>query len=401
MLVSLDVHSLIFIIAATHGFILSFFLFYREGVKKHINLVLVILIFAFSTNMLVRELVRNFYSNVPHLIASTDWVLFLYGPLIYFFTKLSTKEKTKLRKKDLIHLIPFGVCILFFMPFYIQSGEEKLAFYMSTFTEGIPKKLFFIWISGCLHIVLYMLLSAKSINEYQYKIKQRFSNIEKINYRWLQYILLANFIIWLFDAFTLTNYLIGIQVDLLSRIDNYLGYFVAGFVYFLGYRALTVQDKLSLKLQLGEAQERELSLLKVGQSSAKKYQRSGLTKLKADEYKKELLNYMEDEAPYLDPDITLSDLSEALSIPNNHLSQVINQKFDKNFFDFINSYRVKEAKEWLSNPKRNNETMLAIAFESGFKSKSTFNAAFKKLTGITPSQFKKGYYGDKSDKSVS
>ncbi|MBO6647973.1 MAG: AraC family transcriptional regulator [Balneolaceae bacterium] len=278
----------------------------------------------------------------------------------------------------MFHLIPFLVCILLFLPFYIKSGEAKL----DVISEALPGLFFYVWISACIHIAAYVFLAIGSINEYRYKIKQRFSSIGKLDFKWLQYILVVNLIIWLFDAFVITSHLLGIELEAFVKIDQFMGYILSGFIYFLGYRAL-VKHEHSIKQKTGS----ELQLIK--SSGAKKYERSGLTLLKAEEYKKELLDYMENENPHLNPEITLSDLSEALSIPNNHLSQVINQKFDKNFFDFVNGYRIEEAKEWLSDSERSKETMLMIAFESGFKSKSTFNNAFKKHEGITPSQYKK------------
>lgn len=392
MILSLDLSSLIFIIAASQGLILSCFLFFRKVKNQLANLILALLIGVFSVNLLVRELINNFYEVLPHLILSTEPLLFLFGPLIFFYTKLITKEKTVFLRPDQIHLIPLVTCLLILIPFYIKSGAYKLDIVLGV----LPKSFFYLWIAACVHIAIYMFCSLNTLSDYRHKIKQQFSSIEKIDFKWLQYILGGNFIIWLFDAFVLTNHLLGNQIETFTKIDQFMGYVLSLFIYFLGYRALVKREEI-IKVQ-GNS---ELQLIK-NNAALIKYQRSGLTPKKAEEYKSELLIFMEEESPHLNPDITLSDLSDALSIPNNHLSQVINQKFDKNFFDFINSYRVQEAKEWLSDPIRSNETMLAIAFESGFKSKSTFNGAFKKLEGKTPSQYKKEHSEiSEPDRSVS
>jgi len=82
-------------------------------------------------------------------------------------------------------------------------------------------------------------------------------------------------------------------------------------------------------------------------------------------------------------------MAQSLNLSTNHLSQIINEKLEMNFFDFINEYRVNEVKDRLSDPKYKHYTLLAIAFDSGFNSKSSFNSIFKQYTGLTPSEFQK------------
>ena len=98
--------------------------------------------------------------------------------------------------------------------------------------------------------------------------------------------------------------------------------------------------------------------------------------------------FMKSNRPYLDSDLTLPKLAEDLNVSTHHLSQVINEMHDKNFFNFINKYRVEEVKRKIQDPKYQNYSLLGIAYESGFNSKSAFNRVFKNLTGITPSQFR-------------
>jgi AraC-like DNA-binding protein len=123
--------------------------------------------------------------------------------------------------------------------------------------------------------------------------------------------------------------------------------------------------------------------------NSKKYERSGLAPEKAEEHSAKLIHCMETAKPFKNAELTLQELAAQLSIPPNHLSQVINDKLGQNFFDFINGYRVKEAQQALRDPAKQHLTILAIAYEAGFNSKSAFNAAFKKHTDMTPSQFKK------------
>jgi AraC-like DNA-binding protein len=121
----------------------------------------------------------------------------------------------------------------------------------------------------------------------------------------------------------------------------------------------------------------------------KKYEKSNLTPERAEAYLNKLLQVMKAERPYIDGDLTLQKLADKLSIPVNHLSQIINERLGQNFFDFINSYRVKEAQELLVDAAKKHYTVIAIAEEVGFSSKSAFNAVFKKHVNMTPSEFRK------------
>ena len=100
---------------------------------------------------------------------------------------------------------------------------------------------------------------------------------------------------------------------------------------------------------------------------------------------------MEEDAVYMDTELTLSVLAEKLTISPGYLSQIINEKENKNFFEFVNQYRIDAAKRKLMDADYNQYSIMGIALESGFSSKSTFNALFKKYTGQTPSSFKKSF----------
>jgi len=96
---------------------------------------------------------------------------------------------------------------------------------------------------------------------------------------------------------------------------------------------------------------------------------------------------MENEKPFLNPDLNLTELSKMLKIPAPTLSDTINSGFEKNFNDFINSYRVQAVKNMLQEGKQEQLSLLGIAYECGFNSKATFNRVFKKLTDTSPSQY--------------
>ena len=157
-----------------------------------------------------------------------------------------------------------------------------------------------------------------------------------------------------------------------------LDYFVTGslflIIFGIGYMTLRQPEVFSGLLAL---------------KHASKYEKSSLTPANAEAYLQQLMDIMEMEKPFLQGGLKLEDLARRLSISPHHLSQIINVRLRRNFYDFINSYRVEAAKSRLTDPKENYVTILSIAYDVGFNNKASFNAAFKKHTGITPSQFKK------------
>ena len=99
---------------------------------------------------------------------------------------------------------------------------------------------------------------------------------------------------------------------------------------------------------------------------------------------------MLEEEPYLDPNLTLRTLAEMMKIPSNHLSQLLNEGYGKNFADFVNTFRLETFKAKVADASQRHLTILALAYDSGFNSKTVFNTYFKKETGMTPKQFLKG-----------
>ncbi|MFN2513182.1 MAG: helix-turn-helix domain-containing protein [Pyrinomonadaceae bacterium] len=134
------------------------------------------------------------------------------------------------------------------------------------------------------------------------------------------------------------------------------------------------------------------------QLSTKKYEKSTLTGERAERYLNKLLRCMKEKKPFTDGDLSLQKLAGGLSIPPHHLSQIINERLGQTFSDFINSYRVEEAKRRLLDPAFNHLSLLGIALDVGFNSKSSFNSVFKKHTNMTPSEFRNGANGAGGDR---
>jgi len=126
-----------------------------------------------------------------------------------------------------------------------------------------------------------------------------------------------------------------------------------------------------------------------GKGSGIKYAKSSLKDEEAKAFLNKLMEVIELDKPYLDSELKIQQLAQRVGVSTHHLSQIINEQLNQTYTDFINSYRINEARRLLLSPSYENEKILSIAFDSGFHNKATFNAAFKKYTGMSPSEYKK------------
>ncbi len=138
----------------------------------------------------------------------------------------------------------------------------------------------------------------------------------------------------------------------------------------------------------------ELHMFKTmnNRQKSKKYNKVNLPEYKRKEYAKKLEHYMDTEEPFLDEDLSIPLVAKSLTIPQHHLSMTINIEFKRNFYSYINAHRIKYAEEILQDSMEKNESILMIAYRSGFKSKSSFNQAFKLINGMTPTEFRKSTF---------
>ncbi|MEO5911253.1 MAG: helix-turn-helix domain-containing protein [Pelobium sp.] len=228
---------------------------------------------------------------------------------------------------------------------------------------------------GIIQIMIYLVLSIKIIIGYSKDIKNYFSFTEKINLNWLLNLVVALVIIWLL-WFLDTRY-----------PTNYLKYMEAGmftfFIYFLGFKGVK-QPEIFKKATRPDNNILETESI----IPSKKYEKTRIFTQTIDTAIIRLTQLMETEKVYKNSQLTLPDLAVLTELPNHHLSQILNENLKLNFYDYVNKYRVEEVKCNLLNPQKNNFTILALALDAGFNSKASFNKAFKKHTGISPSEFK-------------
>ncbi len=325
--------------------------------------------------MIVTELTFALINSTVIEMYSFPFITFTYGPLLYLYIRFMTSPEKKFNWLLLLHFIPF---IAFFTVSVIFRSEPMVRDLRSFFK---PDKFFSLRIiysvSFFLSITIYSILSFLEIRRHQANLKNLISYTSgKITLNWLKIISISFYVAY-FVLFILGS---------LNMIGNYIPfdpYFVIfGFitVFSIVYSFYGIKQPVIFG---GEVQPNVDERKEAG-----KYAKSGLKEIQAERYLQKLISCMETRKPYLDRDLTIHDLAKMSGIQRHYITQVLNEKFKRNFFTFVNEYRVKEVIERFANQKYGHYTILAIAFDAGFNSKTTFNSIFKNQTGMTPSGYR-------------
>jgi AraC-like DNA-binding protein len=284
----------------------------------------------------------------------------MYGPLIFHFVKSHLSENNG---KSWIHFVP-----AFFLVLWIFGGE----YFKWTTTIA---ELTILQVGVFLHIGIYLFQAYKSSKHYEAIAFQTRSQLDDDKIKLIQYNILfigVLFLVSMIHSYTELGSLNGINQLLTLTIS---------FIILIGMLIIIYQgmDKPHFYSSI-TPHEKELA------SEVNQYAGSTLTDESTNIKLERLKHVMKSEKPYKLENISIDKLAEITDIPSRHLSQIINQRLDQNFFDFINSHRIKDAQKQLESPSiRVSEVM----YEVGFSSRSSFNTAFKKYTGMTPSQYRK------------
>ena len=366
-----NIISYIFIIGAAQGLLLGVFLFKKDE-NRVANRLLAVLMVIFALDLLNGvAFLTGAINNFPWTIGLSNTFPYLYGPFIYLYVKILREGDDKFHHGYLLHAIPFIIVTLYgLFFFYFESIEYQLS--LLDFYTDPPWHIKLVGnlipVSG----VIYIFLTMWEANRYNQKIKQTFSNIEKIKLSWAKHFVFGAILVWLivFLAYLL-NYLLGeeTQANLLIYIA------ITILLYNLGIKALNQPE-----VHFEPISDQE--------DKPERYKKSGLADEIAEEILLSLENLMQKEKPYINSKLSLNDLAGVLAVSTHNLSEVINTKTGKNFYDYINSYRHNEVVRMLEDSSYDHFSILAIGLEAGFSSKSAYYKAFRKYTGTTPSKFK-------------
>ena len=310
----------------------------------------------------------------PGLINSSTPFILLHGPFLWVYVKSLTSEKFRFKFTFLPHIIPFLLVASFIWisTYELPMRERILVDSEQLFREhwSYPVIVGAIFIS----IQSYILHSLAHIKKYKYKIKNYFSSIDHYNLRWLRFVL---FTAMAFYGTISLTYILDFFINILPYHFLQLTGFTIASVYilvlgFYGLKQGNIFTSHSIE-NLPSKQE--------------EYTPNRPLESAEENFVHQLLKQMEEEQPYLNPNLNLSQLAKQLMVTPEYLSGILNSRLNSSFFDFINQYRIEAFKKHILKADKPNYTLLGIAYECGFNSKATFNRVFKKGTGLTPGEY--------------
>jgi AraC-like DNA-binding protein len=310
---------------------------------------------------------ENFQSSHPVLFDLVGLMRFITAPALYISILCFTSFNKRFDKKILWHFLPFLIFLIFRLPFFITGKNIE-------FSYSVGRIVFFVLqIALPLQTIIYWYLSFSKLQKHIKYIRQFSSSTEQIDLSWLKYFLLILMVIiiaWLNLVF----------FDLKNLIElTPLLYLLC--VFFLAYFSLQQKEIFDFN----KSDLKELSTIK----EYKKESPKRVSERRLNELDEKLRLLMNLEKVYLENDLSLPKLAKSMNASCNETSFVINELYGDNFYNFVNKYRVEEAKILLLSKKYNQLNILGIAYESGFNSKTTFNTTFKKYMNVSPTEFVK------------
>ena len=316
-----------------------------------------------------RQAVLTFNINLFYLGGTAG---FLFGPLLFLYAKAVTSKEYRFSATDIFHFILFLIVfVLTLVRFQFQSYETKIEILAS----GLYVRPLSILYHLAMHltILIYLLMTFFIVKQKNQNLKIYYSSLDEVNYNWLKLVVSAFIIMWIIDIVNWISVLFGIGSNAASNI----------FTFF----SLSINFAFANLLIL-----KSLSLPEIAESETiHKYEKSPLTIQTKNDILSRLEKLMIGEKLFLNSSLNLGEVAQKLSVVPRYLSQVINEIKGQNFYDFVNYYRIEEAKKMLTDPTHIDDKILSVLYDCGFNSKSVFNTVFKKNTGVTPSEYRKRY----------
>ncbi len=304
-------------------------------------------------------------------------IFLIYNPLLYLYTVSLTRENFKIKQEHFLHIIPFLIFLvsnLLFKPqFSLNDFWLDNDFYFYRIAYSVTALFSFTVYSG---------LSITLVHKHRINLRNEFSSIERNKkLAWLLFVLIFYI---LYNSLMIINGILKIFVEYpayplyISRISLLILAYAFGFY---GLRQVVIFNDHNAKGY------------NIKDNKAKsyhgKYSNSKLTAKEKLLIKSKLVNYFETQKPYIEGNLSVAKVAEQLSLSRHELTEVLNTEIGKNFYQFVNEYRINLAKKMLCDKNYDNYSIEAIGFECGFNSKSTFFTVFKSFTRFTPMQYKK------------
>jgi AraC-like DNA-binding protein len=308
----------------------------------------------------------------------------LLPPLIWFYLRSQFNVDFRFQRKDLIHALPFLLYFVYHVAVFSMGRD-----FVENWKQNVHFKYGFENVQALLTLgmqIFYFYRSFRLYQEYRSWSPSEFSDVEAVSFKWFRNFLVA------FIASSIVGWgmtLLDLSLDLDFWHDWWDELFNAGLIYYLCIAGYAQTQLRRLHFEPVDPAEEAASDVAATLPVATFAKAEKLDEEEILLWKDRIARLMADERLYLEPELTLSDLARRLQTNASVLSAAINRAFGKNFNDFVNEYRVQAVKHLLEDPKAKHLSLLGIGLECGFNSKSTFNRAFRKVTGFAPSEWGK------------
>lgn len=411
-------YHFLLLLGAFQGFLLSIAIATIQDNNRKANYLLITLLLLTSFALLARlsEYYRNIFHLQPKLLLTSDLIFFLYAPVfLLYIQRLLFQEKIQRRFQGLL-FIPFLIHLLVYMPFFVTEKQE----FIDKVVDGYYRPYFQFFGGAALVFNFFVWRKCyQLIKKYQQESIQKYSFDQNVSYlQTVSNVQALCLLIWL------ATYLFSFVSLMTDKEEEWFRITEIGVetiwiifsatTYVLGYYAMNQPEVLKIRktdmLFSNNVSSSPLPLVTVvidetantspsgtihekntpypqEESTVGKHYHSVMDKEEIAAYKEKLIKLMEKEEPYLNQRLTIGEVAERLKTNVHTLSRVINEGFEKNFYDFVNHYRIQKFIQLANSDKFKHLTFLALAMEVGFSSKSAFNRAFKKTMGVTPSEY--------------
>lgn len=398
MLFTFGFYSSLLLISFTQGVVYSILLFLK-AVKTENKSNYWLSVFIFLCSLFIAPWMLGFagwYDNQPYrdfMFYMPFQHLFFLGPLIFFYTQSLLNPHFKISTKDFLHFLPGILYVLVMLFFWIYDVFIFKGYY---FYENQVDKDFDTWYqySGFISMTIYFGLSLRYYFQYKKLIVHVASNADALLFEWIRNYLFA------FLSMICIKMFFTILSVFFPVLDSYKGswWFFLMFSIVLYYIAITgysnaVISKIAFQLSVLHKQPAYLlSSNSVPEKTVIDIEHEVFETTSSPEillWKSKIETLIQKEKLYQNPELNLTDLAKKLETNASVISKTINQGYRMNFNDYVNNFRIEAVKANLSNGEHKKSTLLGIAYDCGFNSKSTFNRAFKKNTGKTPKEYLK------------
>jgi AraC-like DNA-binding protein len=360
--------------------LLAFLIFANlNKVKSRVNrwfgsFILCVFLIQFNDLLEKTEFLRT-RMPINDFLGITDLIV---APVFYFSVAHFVKPDRKWRVRDNLHFaFAFIILVLLLLSLLIEvkqpltdTDKKNAVVFITVFN-----------VIFCFQVISYSIMAYREITAYQKNLFLYTSNMDAINLEWLKQVVVCVLIItglWVTDiSFKLAKNNVF--------FDNFASLIYLGAIFFIAYFSLKQKEVF----QLNKQEKKEIDSIIIENASLEGTRKKLISDDELKEMKFKLIQVMDNKKPFLDVELSLFKLASQLDISSHLLSYIINNGCNENFYQFINRYRIEEAKKMIQDPDMEHLSLMGIAFEVGFNSKTVFNTTFKKITNQTPSEFKK------------